>query len=154
MTSYTINKHPFLYCPNPVCPAQEYGRIDVHDPRNSLAASPSSAFSPVQLGLSRLEAVVDVKPACYSRFKALYEARSTQGRCAHSMCCLSHSLCLQSFSLHPERGGPAHSRDVSTPVCHTAPHTLCPAVRYSCLLLIPLHSLLQPLHHTQALGFP
>jgi hypothetical protein len=63
----------------------------VADPRNSLAASPSSAFSPVQLGLARLETVVDVKPACYSRFRDLYEARSTQGRWVQDFLCQTES---------------------------------------------------------------
>lgn len=61
-------------------PLQEYGRIDVADARNSAAQYPSSAFSPVQVALARLEAMTDVKPACYPRFKQLYEARSTDGR--------------------------------------------------------------------------
>lgn len=59
---------------------QEHGRIDVSDPRNSSAAYPSSAFSPVQVALARLEAMADVKPACYSQYRALYGARSTQSR--------------------------------------------------------------------------
>ena len=52
------------------------------DPRNSAAQYPASAFSPVQLALARLEAMADVKPACFGRFKQLYDARSTHGRWA------------------------------------------------------------------------
>jgi hypothetical protein len=59
---------------------QEHGRIDVSDPRNSAAQFPSSAFSPVQVALTRLEAMTDVRPACYSRCKTVYKGRSTQGR--------------------------------------------------------------------------
>lgn len=59
---------------------QEHGSIDVSDPRNSAAEYPSSAFSPVEVALARLEAMTDVKPACYSQYRHLYEARSTQGR--------------------------------------------------------------------------
>jgi hypothetical protein len=60
--------------------AQDYGRIDVSDPRNSSAQYPCSAFSPVQVALARLEAMTDVKPACYSQYRKLYDARSTEGR--------------------------------------------------------------------------
>jgi hypothetical protein len=70
-----------LPCPPPPVPlTQEYGHIDVSDPRNSSAAHPSSAFSPVQVALARLEAMTDVKPACYSQYRALYEGRSTHSR--------------------------------------------------------------------------
>lgn len=62
------------------CQPQDHGKIDVSDPRNSAAQYPSSAFTPVQLALSRLEAMSDVKPACYGRYKQLYDARSTHGR--------------------------------------------------------------------------
>jgi hypothetical protein len=52
----------------------------VSDPRNSSAQYPSSAFSPVQVALARLEAMTDVKPACYHQYRQLYEARSTDSR--------------------------------------------------------------------------
>lgn len=58
---------------------QEFGRVDVDHPRNS---HPTSALTPVQAALARLEALTDVRPACYPQFADLYEARSTRGRWA------------------------------------------------------------------------
>jgi len=56
---------------------QDHGRIDVSNPGNKEA---ESAFSAVEMALARLEGVSDVKPACYSQYKELYEARSTHNR--------------------------------------------------------------------------
>eukprot|EP00775_Hariotina_reticulata_P010405 gene10405-10563_t len=54
-----------------------HGSVDVANPRSG---DPVSAFSPVQVALARLEAIVDVKPMCYSRFQELYDARNAQRR--------------------------------------------------------------------------
>eukprot|EP00879_Flechtneria_rotunda_P020010 GHRR01021037.1.p1 GENE.GHRR01021037.1~~GHRR01021037.1.p1 ORF type:complete len:401 (+),score=118.20 GHRR01021037.1:516-1718(+) len=60
---------------------EAHGRIDVSHPRNSQALFPSSAFSPVEVALARLEAITTVKPACYNQHRDIYEGRSTQSSC-------------------------------------------------------------------------
>ncbi len=75
-------QHQLTLTPPNDLAVQAHARVGVNHVRNSEANYPDSAYSPLERGLARLEALTDAQPACWGAYREVYEGRDSYDRCA------------------------------------------------------------------------